>query len=79
MTLSEELPKTFIRVKMFSAAQEGRRNALEAVTGWLATHPTFRVVDFVISQSSDARVHCISICVFYRDFGCELEVVGVAG
>jgi hypothetical protein len=63
---------TFNGVKVFSTTS-GQRSALgEAVTGWLATHPTFRVVDFVISQSSDVGFQLISICVFYRDFCSEL-------
>lgn len=77
MTLLEERPKMCNGAKIFSARRGGWRNELgEAVTGWLATHPTFRIVDFMISQSSDARVHCISICVFYRDLRSELGVAG---
>jgi len=45
-----------------------QRNALgEAITQWLAEHPTYRVWDFVVTQSSDASFHCLAISVFYRD------------
>jgi hypothetical protein len=44
-----------------------RRGLGDVVNQWLAEHPTFRVHDFVVTQSSDAAYHCLSICVFYRD------------
>jgi hypothetical protein len=61
-------PQTFNAVKVFSATMHYPRNALgEAVTQWLKENPSFRVCDFVVTQSSDAGFHCLSICVFYRD------------
>ncbi len=61
-------PQTFNAVKVFSATMHLRRNALgDVVNQWLAKHPTFRVCDLVVTQSSDAGFHCVSICVFYRD------------
>ena len=66
--ISQEQPQTFDGVKVFSATVSSQRNALgETVGRWLAEHPAFRVADFVVTQSSDASFHCISICVFYRD------------
>jgi hypothetical protein len=63
-------PQEFNAVKVFSATMHFPRNALgDAVTKWLADHPTFRVSDFVVTQSSDAGFHCLTICVFYRDAG----------
>ena len=57
----------FNAVKVFSATMYHPRNALgEAVTEWLEHH-AFRVSDIVVTQSSDAGFHCVSICVFYLD------------
>lgn len=54
-------------VKVFSATTVSGRNALgDQVTQWLAEHPELQVADFVVVQSSDARFHCLSICVFYQ-------------
>lgn len=61
-------PQTFNAVKVFSATMHLPRNALgDRVTQWLAANPTFRISDFVVTQSSDVGYHCLSICVFYRD------------
>lgn len=58
----------FNAVKVFSATTYQLRHMLgETVTQWLSQHPTFRVSDLVVTQSSDVRFHCLSICVFYRD------------
>jgi len=37
------------------------------VTRWIAEHPSYKVTEFVVTQSSDARFHCITISVFYRE------------
>jgi hypothetical protein len=59
-------PPQFNAVKVFSATMH--RNALgDAVTKWLEEHPAFRVSDIVVTQSSDAAFHCVSICLFYLD------------
>ena len=61
-------PPQFNAVKVFSATMHHPRNALgDAVTEWLEEHPRFRVSDIVVTQSSDAGFHCLSICVFYVD------------
>lgn len=52
-------------VKVFSASKRRDRNRLgEEVTAWLAEHPTARIVDKVVTQSSDSDFHCISITLF---------------
>ena len=38
----------------------------ETVTQWLEAHPEIELVDMVVTQSSDANYHCVSICVFYK-------------
>lgn len=67
-------PQAFNGVKVFSATVYRQRCELgEIVEEWLAEHPTVRVADFVVTQSSaaaplnDANFSCLSICVFYRD------------
>jgi hypothetical protein len=60
--------QAFNGVRVFSATMHRQRAELgETVERWLAKHPEVRVADFVVTQSSDASFHCISICVFYRD------------
>jgi hypothetical protein len=57
----------FDGVKVFSATMVAERVVLgETVTRWLSDHTEIVVVEFVVSQSSDSRYHCISICVFFR-------------
>jgi hypothetical protein len=57
----------FTGVKVFGGTVFAERTSLgETVTAWLAAHPEIELVDMVVAQSSDARFHCISICVFYQ-------------
>ena len=37
----------------------------EKVTRWIAEHPHHQITEMVVTQSSDASVHCIAITVFY--------------
>jgi len=56
----------FNGVKVFCATKFGDRERLgETVTLWLAMHPELDLVDLVVTQSSDAAYHCITISVFY--------------
>ena len=56
----------FNGVKVFSAtmAQE-RENLGEKVTAWIREHPTFKIVDTVVTQSSDEAFHCLAITLFW--------------
>lgn len=58
-------------VKVFSVTLAARRQALgEEVTRWLEDarkRPGFRLVDVVVTQSSDAEYHCISIGLFFKE------------
>ena len=56
----------FNGVKVFSAtmAQE-RENLGEKVTAWIREHPTYQIVDTVVTQSSDEAFHCLAITVFW--------------
>ncbi len=55
-------------VKVFSATLAKDRERLgERVTDWMRSNPQAEVVDQIVTQSSDAEFHCISITLFYRE------------
>lgn len=58
----------FDGVKVFCATMVNERAALgEKVTAWLERRAsTIDIVDIVVTQSSDAAFHCVTITVFYR-------------
>jgi hypothetical protein len=57
-------------VKVFSATVLRQRATLgEQVTEWLEANPKVEVIDSVVTQSSDAAYHCLTITVFYREQG----------
>ena len=56
----------FDGVKVFSATMFGDRATLgDRVSEWINQH-NHRIVDLVVTQSSDSRFHCIAVSVFYR-------------
>ena len=56
----------FNGVKVFSATMAQERERLgEKVTDWLKTHPSAKIVDKIVTQSSDEAFHCISITLFF--------------
>lgn len=56
----------FNGVKVFSATKFAERDFLgERVTQWLDEHPELETVDMIVTQSSDAEFHCVTITVFY--------------
>ncbi len=59
----------FDAVKVFSATTGGERERLgERVTAWLRAQPRpIVLVDRAVIQSSDARFHCVTIVLFYRE------------
>lgn len=58
--------RRFNGVKVFSATMVADRARLgETVTAWIDAHPTYEIVDIVVTQSSDAAFHCIAITLFY--------------
>jgi hypothetical protein len=58
----------FNGVKVFSATMFADRGQLgEKVTAWLASGPHRALTDIVVTQSSDAAFHCVSITVFYQE------------
>lgn len=57
----------FNGVKVFSATKAREREDLgENVTRWLKANPNVRVVDKIVTQSSDREFHCLTITVFYE-------------
>ena len=66
--MSEQNPERlkFNAVKVFSATMAQERDQLgEKVTRWLDAHPSFRIVDKIVTQSSDEAFHCIAITLFF--------------
>ena len=58
----------FNAVKVFSATMAQERDNLgEKITAWLRDHPGAKVVDKIVTQSSDEAFHCVAITLFYRD------------
>lgn len=58
----------FNGVKVFSATMAQERDQLgEKLTTWLADRPHVRIVDRIVTQSSDEAFHCLAITVFYWD------------
>lgn len=56
-------------VKVFAATMARDRGRLgEVVTEWLADHPDVRIIDKIVTQSSDSEFHCLSITLF---MGCK--------
>ena len=56
----------FNGVKVFSATMAQDRDQLgEKVTAWLRANPQNKIVDTVVTQSSDEAFHCVAITVFY--------------
>lgn len=58
----------FNGVKVFSATMAQERDQLgEKLTAWLADRPSLKVVDTIVTQSSDEAFHCLAITLFYFD------------
>jgi len=57
----------FNGVKVFSATKAREREDLgENITRWLRANPGLRIVDKVVTQSSDREFHCLTITLFYH-------------
>lgn len=58
----------FNGVKVFSATMAPERDHLgDKITAWLREHPHVKVVDTVVTQSSDEAFHCLAITLFYQE------------
>ncbi len=57
----------FNGVKVFSATKAREREDLgENITRWLRANQGLRIVDKVVTQSSDREFHCLTITLFYH-------------
>jgi len=57
----------FDGVKVFSATKARERGMLgDRLTEWLDANPALKIVDTVVTQSSDQEFHCLTITVFYQ-------------
>jgi len=62
----------FNGVKVFSATKAREREDLgENITRWLRANPSLRIVDKVVTQSSDREFHCLTITLFYEKDSAE--------
>ena len=53
--------------KVFTATKAKDRDALgEVLTQWIQDNPKARIIDKVVTQSSDREFHCLSITIFYE-------------
>lgn len=58
----------FNGVKVFSATKAREREELgELISRWLRANPNFKLVDKVVTQSSDREFHCLTITLFYQE------------
>jgi hypothetical protein len=56
----------FNMVKVFSATMAQERDQLgEKVTQWLENHKNVKIVDKIVTQSSDEAFHCLAITLFF--------------
>jgi hypothetical protein len=54
-------------LKVFSATKARDRAVLgETITSWLQENPGLELFDKIVTQSSDAEYHCLTITIFYR-------------
>ncbi|MFH0899486.1 MAG: hypothetical protein V2A73_02530 [Pseudomonadota bacterium] len=60
----------FTGVKVFSATKAREREDLgEQVTRWIRENPQARIIDKIVTQSSDREFHCLTITIFYQAGG----------
>ncbi|HEX3761501.1 MAG TPA: hypothetical protein VHW23_22545 [Kofleriaceae bacterium] len=58
----------FNGVKIFSATMFADRGQLgERITAWIANGPARKMTDIIVTQSSDAAFHCVTISIFYHE------------
>jgi hypothetical protein len=58
----------FNGVKIFSATMFADRGQLgDRITAWIANGPQRKLTDIIVTQSSDAAFHCITISIFYQE------------
>ena len=62
----KESTMTFTGAKVFTATKAKDREELgDVLTKWLRDNPRLRIIDKIVTQSSDNEFHCLSITIFY--------------
>jgi hypothetical protein len=52
--------------KVFTATKARDRDELgDVLTRWIQNNPNAKIIDKVVTQSSDREFHCLSITIFY--------------
>ena len=63
----EQVTVNFSGVKVFSATKAREREELgEHVTRWIRDNPEAKIIDKIVTQSSDREFHCLTITIFYE-------------
>ena len=58
----------FTGVKVFSATMAHDREILgDKVMAWIQKNPRRKIVQTIVTQSSDQAFHCLAITVFFSD------------
>ena len=53
--------------KVFTATKAKDREELgDVLTRWIRDNPRAKILDKIVTQSSDSEFHCLSITVFYE-------------
>jgi hypothetical protein len=39
---------------------------VEQVTRWITNNPNSKIIDKIVTQSSDREFHCLTITIFYQ-------------
>ncbi len=53
--------------KVFTATKAKDREELgENVTRWIRDNPRARILDKIVTQSSDSEFHCLTITLFFQ-------------
>lgn len=59
--------RDIVGLKVFSATTARARDLLsDRITGWICNHPQYKVFNKIVTQSSDAQFHCLTITLLYR-------------
>jgi hypothetical protein len=66
MSAQDSKENRFNGVKVFSATMAQERDQLgEKITNWLKDRPGVKIIDKIVTQSSDEAFHCLAITLFY--------------
>lgn len=66
--MAKQEESAFNGVQVFSATKFQERDVLgEKVTDWIRRNPKKKIVDKIVTQSSDNEFHCLAITLFYKE------------